>query len=138
MKLLALVLASTFAVPAFGMDIEKQKTVAEKNQTEIKNITFNLKHTNAEEMKDKSEQYRIKEIADPNDKVIGQNIKNWKVQPTAFSDRRAIMTPEEKRREDESAYPGHPENGKHSTFTGSEKRPTNFGVKVKLPFGASR
>lgn len=129
-----LVLASLFTVPAFAS--EAHKSAAEKNRTDIKKIAFDLKDQKAKnENNEKSDRYRIN---DKDQKFQGsafESIKDLKVRPTAFTDRRAIMTPEEKRREDEGAYGDHFENGKYSTFTGSEHRPTNYGAKVTLPIG---
>lgn len=127
---MTLVLAATFATPAFASenDASKSKTVSEKNRADLVMITQTKKSDENE-----NDRYRLKNLEDPNAKQVGESKKTWSVSPWLGEKRKRILTPPEYRTEEQY--------GKNSTYIGSEvgkNYKKAYGAKVKVKFGGAR
>ena len=130
---MSLVLAATFATPAFASDAEVKaiKQMGElKERMSTKKEVIDITQYLSEEEKEKMNSHRVTELKDPNAES-GRNEKSWSVTPWTGGMRGRVLTPVEREREERE--------GKNTTYMGSKvgiDSTTSGGLKLKIKFGA--
>lgn len=127
---MSVLLAATFATPAFATDAEI-KAIKQMGELRAHLVNKTGATKNAEEERgDKA--YRLEDLKDPNAKA-GRDVKSWSVGPWIGGMRQRVLTPIEMEREQRE--------GKYTTYRGSQvglEEKLSGGLRLKIKFGAQQ